>query len=1017
MSDDFVSLHVHSHHSPLDSTIRFQPMADRVKALGQTAIAMTDHGSLSGAYEFQKTMLASGIKPLIGLEAYVAPLEATMKEAYHFGSPDQRRHDVSRGAYTHLTLLAMNDEGLKELYKLQSQASKIGMWYQPRMSLEWIQETENLIVLSGCAGSELSTRIRLGQLDAAEAYVRGMKTALGDRFYIEVMNHGITDNGVDGFDEAGLCSSLVGLAEEFSIAVVPTPDAHYATQAEAQIHDSFLCLQTKSKLSDENRFRFTGNGFYLKSRAEMEELFDGAYLDATVELAERVQPYVTSFSHKLRMPKVEGADNLTRACYTSERYDDRNNDRIEYELKLIHDGGFDDYFTVLADVIGWAKAEGIAVGPGRGSAGGSYVAYLLGITDIDPIPHGLLFERFINPERVSLPDIDVDLDDTERDRVLDYARARYGEDKVAQIMTLGTIGAKAALKDATRVLGHPYSVGEELVGMLPPALFGRQPTLREMPEVYGPDHRRIVRLAEGLEGLVRSTGIHAAGVVISPERLSDVMPVSWKDGVQLTGFDAGPTEALGLVKMDFLGLRNLGIIKRTISRVGMVWQDLLDLPLDDRASYELLASGNTEGVFQLDSDGMKRLLKEVRPNEFNDVAAVLALYRPGPMGAGAHTAYAKRKRLGSGTLGIDVQLDRDLSNILAETYGLFVYQEQVMRALQVAGGYSLGEADLLRKAMGKKDRVLLARLKPEFIDRVGSNYSRESAEALWAILEPFADYAFNKAHSVGYGMVSYWCAYLKAHHPVEYMAEVLSSVADDPNRLPGYLEEVRRMGIRLLAPDLNISEASYTPTKEGIRMGLSGIKGFGENAHAKLEESRPYRSVDDFLKRAHTNLLNVGTFRALVRAGAFDTLEPRRVLLDQEIESLAGRASQARVMQAKGYRPLKPKHFGLDGLRAAIESVEQYVEWENELLGISLSFGKMTLVPARSLTQDEWAWVADMITACPGQSPVEVIIDGKAIATGSMVEISRVRERLAVVAHWFIFDAEGGSDDDPPWDL
>jgi DNA polymerase-3 subunit alpha len=997
-------------------------MAKRVRDMGQSAIALTDHGQLSGAYEFHKTMTAAGIRPIIGYEAYVSTGAASLREPIYWGAPEQKRHDASRGAYTHLTLLAMGDAGIQELYRLHSRASREGMYHRPRIDKSWIMETSNLIVLSGCAGSELSTRVRLDQYDDAEAYIAQMKAALGDRFYIETMSHGIVDDGSDGFDEAGLNEMLFSLAEQFGVPVVATPDAHYVNREDAQVHDSFLCIQTKSKLSDPGRFKFTGDGFYLKSRSEMEELFDGATLDRTLEIAERVGMGDKMFSHVLRMPKLAESrpGSLRAAVLESDRLTDETDmDRVNHELSVIEQGGYEDYFLIKADAIKWAKSQQIAIVPARGSAGGSLVCYLTYITDVDPMPHGLLFERFLNPERVSLPDIDTDIEDTRRDDLLDYLREKHGADRVAQIMTLGTIGAKAALKDATRVLGHPYTLGEELVGTLPPALFGRQPELSDLPPVDGPIRRGIVALAQGLDGLVRSTGVHPAGVVVSPVPISEVMPTSWvKDtDVQITGFDAGPTEALGFVKMDFLGLRNLGILNRTVKRLGKDWQFLLDLPLDDLPTYQLLQSGHTEGVFQLDSDGMKRLLKDVKPSAFNDIAAVLALYRPGPMGARAHTEYAKRKAVGRGSLGIDLQLDRDLAPILDETYGLFVYQEQVMRSLQVAGGYSLGEADLLRKAMGKKDRALLGRLKPEFVSRVGSNYDTESAEALWHILEPFADYAFNRAHSVGYGMVSYWCAYLKAHHPVEYMAEVLTSVSDDPVRLPIYLEEVRRMGIRLLPPDVNVSEASYTPTKEGISMGLGGIKGFGESAHSKLEESRPYGSLDDFFKRAHSNLLNIGTLRALVRVGAFDSIEPRRVLLDGHAEILAGNASLSRKMAEQGYRPLIAKKFNLDGLTEVLESTDQYIEWETELLGIGLSFGKMSLYPARPLTADEWDWVGKLIAACPGESLVEVKIGDVMVDTGHRVNQVLVREKLQVVQHYFLFDTTPTDEDLPPWDL
>jgi len=1005
----FVHLHSHSSYSVLDGAAKLPEMVARAKKLGQPAIAVTDHGTLTGAYEFWKECNAQGIKPIIGYEAYLAPTTVATRTPVFWGNPDQRRHDVSgRGAYLHITLLAAGPEGLLNLYKLHSESFKGDRsYYKNRIDLELLTEyNAGIIATTGCAGGAIATALRLEQPDRADEWMSRFVDIFGDRLYVELMYHGITDAGDDGFDEYALNQGLIALAEKYDVPTVLTNDCHYVTEADSVGHDALLCVQTRAKIDDTNRFRFTGSGFYLKSESEMHVVVGMADLpdDAaynTLAIADRVQSYDSVMKQTTTHWPQVGTD-LRELVMKSDRYNSEHQGRLDEELAVIEGQGFPPYFTVLADAIGWSKANGIAIGPGRGSAGGSLVSFVLGITDINPLEHGLLFERFLNPERVSLPDIDIDVDDTQRDRLLDYLREKHGPDRVAQIMTIGTVGAKAALKDASRVLGFPFSKGTELVEYLPPALFGRQPTLDEMPPQLDPDNKKIVNVAKKLNGLVRSTGVHAAGVVVSADPIVNYIPTSWKEGVQYTGFDAGGTEAMGLVKIDFLGLRNISIIQSTLDMIGKPWSFLLELPLTDMATYQLLQSGNSDGVFQLDSDGMKRLLTKVKPKEFNDIAAILALYRPGPMGVGAHTEYAKKKGTGRRNPAIHPELDGPLAPILDETYGLIVYQEQIMKILQRVGGYSLGEADLVRKAMGKKDRELLKRLKPEFMDRVGNWYGTEAADALWHTIEPFADYAFNKAHSVGYGMLSYWTAYLKAHHPREYMSALLSSVSEDPDRLGTYLEETRRLGIKLLPPSINGGK-SFTPGAHGIHYGLHAIKGFGENAFEKLKPMQPFKDLDDFFKRAPAAVLNAGVLHALVRSGALDTLDGRRVQLDGVAEELAGKALESRKKRSSGRTALFRQTFGLEQLSRDIEDAAQYSVWERETLGISLTAERMILVPKEELSEAEWDWVADLIAHCPGQSEVFVQIGEQMVATDWSVDRESVLDRLVVLA---AFDLE-----------
>lgn len=1013
MSASFVHLHNHGDQgSLLDGAQSARQIAQRVAELGQPAVALTDHGTMYGSFDFYQEANRAGVKPILGIEAYLAPTRRAIREPVFFSGAPGNPADVSRGAYTHMTLLAMNEEGLRNLYRLVSLSnSPEKMYFKPRMDLEMLREfSSGLIATTGCAGSRTSSLLRLGMRREAEAHVEELVSIFRDRLYVEIMDHGVTDEEEDAFDERALNQLLMQVAGDFSLPLLATNDAHYCTPEDAHVHDAMLCLSTNAKLADQKRFRFCGSGYHLKSREEMEQTsLPKAALDETVRLAERVTGYGRMFEKRVLFPTgfagkslsdevVTGTSN--RLGVTAREIPQQYLHRAALEVSVIEESGFTDYFFVMQDAINWMKQDGILVGPGRGSAGGSLVSWAMGITDIDPIRFDLLFERFMNPERVALPDIDVDVPDHRRGDLLRYLQSRWGQENIAQIMTLGTIGARAALKDAGRVLGYPYKETEALVSQLPPAVFGAQPPLSSLPEQHEPGAREVVSLASKLEGFNRSAGGHASGIVISPVPLAQVMP-TWQSAtgaIPMTGWTAGPTEHVGLVKMDFLGLRNLTVIEKTLAWIGKDNAWLQSLPMDDQGAFELLARGESEGVFQLDSDGMKRLLKSVKVSTFDDIAACLALYRPGPMGAKSHEQYAirKNKRGARQTPDVHPDIDGVLEPLLRRTFGLIVYQEQVMRVLQEVCSWSLGKADIARKAMGKKDHKTLESLKPDMFDSMAKNgYSKEAAQALWDILLPFADYAFNMSHSVGYGIISYWTAYLKAHYPVAYMAALLTSVSDKPDRLPLYLAEVQRMGIQMLPPDVNASEASFTPDGESIRYGLSAIKGFGDSAFAALLENRPYRDMTDFVTRASGTVLNVGVFRALARSGALDTLEAKRVALDDAIDAWT---EQEAYRRRRDEPTLLPPSYQVNTFKQELkESVDVYREWEVGTLGVALSQGKVLLVPKRNLEREEWDFLAQILVSVPGSAPVLMRIADKEFDAGFSVDIAALRSKLVSV--------------------
>lgn len=903
----------------LDGAAKVKPMLAEAQRLEMPAIGMTDHGNMFGASEFYNAATSAGIKPIIGIEAYIAPASRFDTKRVLWGDPSQKSDDVSgSGSYTHMTMVAENATGLRNLFKLSSLASfegQLGKW--SRMDAEIIAEhAEGIIATTGCPSGEVQTRLRLGhQREALEAAAKWREIFGPQNFFLELMDHGLDI-------ERRVREGLLEIGQKLGIPPLATNDCHYVTRDAAQNHEALLCIQTGKTLSDPTRFKFDGDGYYLKSAAEMRALWDGQVpgaCDSTLLIAERVQPYTEVWEPRDRMPVFpvpEGHDQASwlhhevmaglRRRFPSGVGQDYI-ERAEYEIKVICDKGFPSYFLIVADLINYAKSVDIRVGPGRGSAAGSLVAYALGITNIDPIPHGLLFERFLNPERPSAPDIDIDFDDRRRGEMLRYAANKWGSDRVAQVITFGTIKTKAALKDSARVhYGQPgFAIADRITKALPPPIMAKDipvsgitdPTherYKEAAEVRAlidtdPDVRTIYETARGLEGLVRNAGVHACAVIMSSEPLIDAIPL-WRrpqDGAVITGWDYPSCEAIGLLKMDFLGLRNLTIIGDCIENIKAnrgIEVDLESLPLDDPKAYELLGRGDTLGVFQLDGGPMRDLLRRMQPTEFNDIVAVLALYRPGPMGMNAHNDYADRKNNRQAIKPIHPELEEPLKEILAETYGLIVYQEQIMFIAQKVASYTMGKADALRKAMGKKKlEVLEAEYKGFQEGMTANGFSQAAVKALWDTILPFAGYAFNKSHAAGYGLVSYWTAYLKANYPAEYMAGLLTSVGDDKDKAAVYLADCRRLGITVLPPDVNESVQNFASVGNDIRFGLGAVRNVGANVVASLVNTRTekgkYTDFSDYLNKIDIAACNKKVTESLIKAGAFDSLgHPRKGL-------------------------------------------------------------------------------------------------------------------------------------------
>ena len=981
----FVHLHNHTEYSMLDGAAKVKPMVQEAIRLGMPAIGMTDHGNMFGASEFYNTATNEGIKPIIGIEAYIAPASRFNTKRVTWGDPSQKGDDVSgSGSYTHMTMVAENATGLRNLFKLSSLASfegQLGKW--SRMDAEIIAEhSAGIIATTGCPSGEVQTRLRLGhEKEAIEAAAKWQEIFGKENFFLELMDHGIDI-------ERRVRAGLLEVGRKLGIPPLATNDCHYVTREASHNHEALLCIQTGKTLSDPTRFKFDGDGYYLKSAADMRAMWDdqvpGA-CDSTLLIAERVQSYADVWKFHDRMPIFPVPEGETQDTWLRKevlRGLDRRFpagppqeylDRADYEINVIVQMGFPAYFLVVGDLISHAREVGIWVGPGRGSAAGSLVAWAMGITNIDPIPHGLLFERFLNPERVSMPDIDIDFDDRRRGEMVRYASEKWGSDRVAQVITFGTIKTKAALKDSARVhYGQPgFAIADRITKALPPPIMAKDisvsgitdPTherYKEAAEVRAlidtdPDVRTIYETARGLEGLVRNAGVHACAVIMSSEPLIDAIPM-WKraqDGAIITGWDYPSCEAIGLLKMDFLGLRNLTVIGDALENIKAnrgIDLDLDHLGLDDPKTYELLARGDTLGVFQLDGSAMRDLLKLMRPTGFEDIVAVLALYRPGPMGVDAHTDYAKRKNGLQEIKPIHPELEEPLRDILSETYGLIVYQEQIMHIAQKVAGYSLGQADLLRRAMGKKKKEILDEAYGGFADGMKQNgFSQAAITALWDTVLPFAGYAFNKSHAAGYGLVSFWTAYLKANYPAEYMAGLLTSVGDDKDKAAVYLADCRRLGITVLPPDVNESVHNFASVGKDIRYGLGGVRNVGANVVQSIiagrTEKGKYTDFSDYLGKIDITACNKRVTESLVKAGAFDSLGHARkglfLIHADAVDSVLG----TKKAEAMGQFDLFGDAGGGDAGESAFTIRVPEDEWDNkhklalerEMLGLYVS--------------------------------------------------------------------------------
>ncbi|HEY5787433.1 MAG TPA: DNA polymerase III subunit alpha [Microlunatus sp.] len=986
MSESFVHLHVHSEYSMLDGAARVGDLFAGCEQMEMPAIAVTDHGNLFGAYEFYKASKKSSVKPIVGLEAYVTPkTHRSERKRVRWGDQNGANSgdDVSGGgAFTHMTLWAESTAGMHNLFRMGSLASLEGYFYKPRLDRELLNTYHSgLLATTGCPSGEVQTYLRLGRYDEAVASAAEFRDIFGaGNYYVELMDHGLSI-------ENRVRADLLRIAKDLKLPLVATNDLHYAAREDAAAHEVLLCVQSGSTMADANRFKFDGDGYYLKSPAEMRALFAELpeACDNTLAIAERCDISFTegagTYMPRYPCPPGENEESwFVREVETGlqRRFPlgipDNVRQQAKFETEVILSMGFAGYFLVVADFINWAKENGIRVGPGRGSGAGSMAAYAMRITDLDPLEHGLIFERFLNPDRVSMPDFDIDFDERRRGEVIRYVTDKYGEDRVSQIVTYGTIKAKQAVKDASRVLGYPFAVGERITKAMPPPVMGKDVPLNGLFDLQhkryneGGEFRalvdgdaevaKVVETARGLEGLKRQWGVHAAGVIMSSDPLIDIIPIMRReqDGAIITQLDYPTCEALGLIKMDFLGLRNLTVLDDTVAniRLNRGFELVLeDLELTDPASYALLGRGDTLGVFQLDGGPMRSLLKLMRPDHFEDISAVLALYRPGPMGADSHTNYALRKNQRQDITPIHPELEEPLAEILGTTYGLIVYQEQVMAIAQKVAGYSLGQADLLRRAMGKKKKEILdAEFIPFSNGMRDSGYSPPAIKALWDILVPFSDYAFNKAHTAAYGMVSYWTAYLKANFPSEFMAALLTSVADDKDKMAIYLGECRRMGIQVLPPDVNESAANFTPVGTDIRFGLTAVRNVGSNVVDGVVAARTEhgKAADfyGFLDAVPLVVCNKRVIESLIKAGAFDSMGHSRRALMSVFESAVDGVLDLKRNSAHGQDDL----FGAGGLgddegldTMPLGTVPEIADWdkrtklafERDMLGLYVS--------------------------------------------------------------------------------
>ncbi len=931
VNQQYVPLHLHTEYSLLDGAIRIGELLKFCKENNFPAVAVTDHGVMYGDMELYELARDMGVKPLMGCEFYV-----------HDG--DITEHDKNNNPCYHLVLIAKNNTGYANIIKLTSIAWCKGRYVKPRINWELLEKYhEGLICCSACLGGEVLQHLLKNDYEAAKAIAKKYKDLFGDDYYIELQDHGLDEQKRTNPD-------LIKIAQELGIEMVITNDSHYLRREDADMHDTLLCMQTNSDKDDPNRFHFANNEFYVKTALQLRDAFkwmDSELFDRciknTVEIAEKC--HVMLELGKSPLPKYEVPAGYTIDTYLEyivhiglkKRYGDVSKeiqDRVKYELGVIQQMGFSAYFLITWDFIHYAKTHGIPVGPGRGSAAGSVVAYALEITDLDPIKHKLLFERFLNPERYTMPDIDIDFCIERRGEVIDYVTRKYGDDKVCQIITFGTYAAKAAFKGVARIMKVPFSEANKLAGLIEPAIElamsidDKAKTLKramefdgsELKALYDKDEqimidptegktvgmKKLIDLAIGIEGLKNNTGTHAAGVIIAPKPLDEILPVQpSKDGIIQTGYPPhAVTEVLSLLKMDFLGLRNLTTIYKTVDMIKQrqgIELAINDIPLDDRPTYEMLMKGDTDGVFQLESQGMKNLVKRLRPDVFEDLGALVALFRPGPLDSGMVDDFVERKH-GRQAISYAHPL---LEPVLKDTYGTIVYQEQIMQVFQVLADYSLGQADMVRRMMGKKKVDEMEKQKGKFIEASAKHgMTSEAATALFNQILSFASYCFNRSHSAAYAFVAYQTAYLKCHYPVEYLSALLSSVAGDAEKTQLYIEEALKKGIKVLPPDINHSLSSFTPDGENIRFGLASIKQVGEGVIEDIikerEENGEFKSIYDYIKRVDVKCTNKRTLEGLIKAGAFSTIEKSRKQLMENLEYITATASKEAKAKESG---------------------------------------------------------------------------------------------------------------------
>ena len=975
---DFVHLHNHTFHSVLDGLTKIHDLVDKVKELGMEAAAVTDHGTMSGILDYYKTAKKAGIKPIIGIETYVATRSRFDRDP---GKDKQRFH---------LTVLAMNNTGFHNLMKLSTRANLEGMYYKPRIDHDLLEElNEGLIVLSGCASGEIGVALKEDDYDRARDIAKWYKSILGDRYYLELQDHGHSKSNTHWDVQAKINEGLIKLSKELDIEMVVTCDGHYLTHEYQDAHEILLCVGTGSYLSDEKRMSLKDFELHLTDPRDIIDHWGEEFPEVirnTKKIADRCDVEIEL--GRILIPKYPLPDGenehsyLLRLTYQGllQRYNGASKEeaekldpdeiipqlseevreRAKMELGVMGNMGYEGYFLIVQDFINWGKSQGIVFGPGRGSAAGSIIAYALNITDLDPLKYGLLFERFLNPDRISMPDIDVDIQDTRRDEVIEYCAKKYGEDHVSNIATFGKMFGRMAVRDVARVLEVPYAESDRLAKLVPPPNQGRHIPLSvsikedaDLRNEYenNPTAKEVLDYAIQLEGTIRSHGVHACGVVIAPDTLVNYIPLEMaQKGVVATQFPMGEVEELGLLKMDFLGLSNLTIINNAMRIIRKAYKkeiNLSELPLDDKKTYELFQRGDTTGVFQLESAGMKRYLRGLKPTTFEDIIAMVALYRPGPMQF--IDSFIRRKH---GEEEI-TYLHPGMKNSLKNTYGILVYQEQFMQISKEWCGFTGGQADTLRKAVGKKKIDLMKKVKPEFVEgavKVGGA-TKEIAETFWTQLEEFANYCFNKSHAACYGLIAYWTAYLKAHYPDAFMAALMTSDHDDTDRLAIEITECKHMGISVLSPDINESfvEFAVVPNENKIRFGMSAVKGVGVGAVEEVLRARedgPFTSVEDFARRVSTSKFNRKAWESLIKSGAFDDMGDRSDLLFN-LDSITSFASKLQKEAASGQTNLFGMLGGDDA--ASVQSTlhlqkapvkhddKERLMWERELLGLYIS--------------------------------------------------------------------------------